>query len=193
MDPSALERQYLAAVETDDFGVHYALVEALLASDDRDVLELHYERLRDRRNRDLYLRLRAAFVKRGAVAFEFLLEKAQHETDPVMRADLVHLLGCIDHFVAVPMARDALCSADAHLRHVGCYVLGWLGTREDLGLLHERLLHDEDALVRRTAATVHSQLYEYAKRSKNAIFESFWCGFVVEKDDVVVGWIVFLI
>lgn len=190
MDPSALERQYLAAVETDDFGVHHALVEALLASDDRDVLELHYERLRDRRNRDLYLRLRAAFVKRGAAASEFLLEKAQHETDPAMRADLVHLLGRIDHPAAAPMARDALRSADAHLRHVGCYVLGWLGTREDLGLLHERLLHDEDALVRRTAATAHSQLYEHAKRSKNAILESLRRGLAAEKDDAVAGWIV---
>jgi HEAT repeat protein len=190
MNASALEQQYLAASKTDDFDVHNALVKALLASNDRDVLEFHYEHLRDRSNRDLYLRLRAAFAKRGPVAGDFLLAKAEHETDPAMRADLLHLLGRIDHPAAVPMARDALKSPDADLRHRGCYVLGWLGEREDLDRLNDRLLHDEDAFVRRTAATSHSQFYEHAKRSKTAVLESLYQGLVAEKDEAVAGWIV---
>lgn len=190
MNLNALEEQYRAASETDDFAVHHALVEALLASNDREVLELHYRCLRDRENRDLYLQLRAAFVKRGAAAGKFLVEKAAHETDAAIRADLLHLLGRIDHPAAVPMARDAVRAADAHLRHVGCYVLGWLGEREDLALLRDRLLHDEDAFVRRTAATAHSQFYEHSKRSKTAILESLHRGLVAERDEAVAGWIV---
>lgn len=190
MNVSPLEQQYLAASQTDDFAVHSALIKALLSSNDRDVLEFHYQRLRDRENRDLYLRLRAAFVKRGSAAGDFLVDKAEHEADATMRADVLHLLGRIDHPAAVPMARDAVKSADANLRHVGCYVLGWLGKREDLDLLHDRLLHDEDALVRRTAATAHDQFYRHDKRSKNAVLKSLYEGLLAERDEAVAGWIV---
>lgn len=190
MNVSELEQQYLAAKQTDEFDVHTALVRALLASNDRDVLELHYRCLRDRGNRDLYLRLRAAFAERGAAIGDFLLEKAAHETDASMRADLLHLLGRIDHPAAVPMARDALQAADADLRHVGCYVLGWLGKREDLDRLHDRLVHDEDARVRRTAAQAHDQFHLHAKRSKTAVLESLHRALAAEKDDEVAGWIV---
>jgi HEAT repeat protein len=134
--------------------------------------------------------LRAAFIKRGPQIGSFLLEKAEHEQDETMRADLVHLLGRIEHPAAVPMAREALKSPDPNTRHVGCYVLGWLGEREDLDLLNERLLKDEDAFVRRTAATAHYQFYEHAKRLKNAVLKSLHEGLVAETDDAVAGWIV---
>jgi HEAT repeat protein len=190
MTVSHLEQQYLAASKTDDFGVHTALIKALLSSHEREVLEFHYQRLRERDNRDLYLRLRAAFVERGAAAGDFLLEKAEHETDEAMRADLLHLLGRIEHPAALPLARQALKSADATLRHVGCYVLGWLGERPDLDLLHDRLLHDADARVRRTAAQAHDQFYQRNKRAKDAVLKGLRDGLVAETDQVIAGWIV---
>mgnify|MGYP001176713356 CR=1 FL=1 len=85
MNVDALEQQYLEASKTDDFNVHTALVEVLLTSDDVNVLELHYQCLRDRSNRDLYLRLRAAFAKRRSAAADFLLDKVAHETDTAAR------------------------------------------------------------------------------------------------------------
>jgi HEAT repeat protein len=190
MNLSALEQQYLAASKTDDFDAHNALVKTLLASSDPEVVEFHYRCLRDRSNRQLYLMLRAAFVERGPAIGSFLLEKAERETDEMLRADLVHLLGRIDHPAAVPMAREALQSSDPNTRHVGCYVLGWHGERSDLALLNERMLKDEDAFVRRTAATAHHQFYEHDKNAKSAVLESLYAGLAAEKDDAVAGWIV---
>jgi HEAT repeat protein len=177
-----LAAQYEAAKRTDDFETHHAFTKALKASNDLDIVDFHYGLLRDRANRDLYLRVRAAFDERGPVVGDFLAVKATVEKDPAMCADILHLLGLVEHAAAVPMARESLKSPDTELRRRACYVIGWLGQAEDIPRLREVLLHDTEPSIRATAATSHYQFYEHAKRSKMTLLRNLHEALPMEKD-----------
>jgi HEAT repeat protein len=186
-----LQALYATAQRTDDFDVHTQLSAALLASNDADVLRFHYGALRDRSNHDLYLRLRAAFARRPVAAVgDFLLDCARTEREPTMRADVLHLLGMLQHPAALGLARAALRDANPELRQRGCYVLGWLGHARDIACLGEVLRHDPDPNVRRAAATSHRPFFEHARRSKAALLRSLSLALPSEQDADVVGWIV---
>jgi HEAT repeat protein len=187
---AALRTQYEAARRTDDFETHHAFTKALKASDHPDVVTFHYELLRDRSNRDLYLRVRAAFDERGKVVGDFLAEKARVEKDPEMCADILHLLGLVEHPAALTMARDSLASSDPELRRRASYVIGWLGQSQDIPRIGEILLHDPVPAVRATAATAHYQFYEHAKRSRDSLLKNLHAALPIEKDREAAGSII---
>lgn len=187
---AALQALHQSAKRTDDFENHHAFTKALKSSNDPDILDYHYNLLRERSNRDLYLRIRAAFDERGPTVGDFLEEKARVEKDSAMRADILHLLGLVKHPAAVPMARDSLKAKDPELRRRACYVIGWLGQAEDVPRLRDILIHDPEPDVRATAATTHYQFYEHSKRSKMPLLRNLSDALSAEPDRGVVGSII---
>ena len=169
MDLDVLEDAYREANQPDRvYRDHLAFVAKLLASSEPETVAYHYRLLRDRANRDLYFELRAAFEKRLPAAEAFLLEALDAEKDPAMRADVLHLLG----IARCPSARDlALRLAtdiDEKVRDTASYVLGWVGTRDDLRtVLTDRLLHDPSPLVRGDAASALRQVVYRLPRAKD--------------------------
>ena len=92
---------------------------------DREMLEHHYELLRDRSKWRLYVDLRSAFKKHGKAAEAFLLEVFPREGSPGMRADALLLLGLLRSKQARRLAIESITAEDEELRHKACVVLGW--------------------------------------------------------------------
>ena len=189
-DLDALRMEYTVAAGTEDYETHARFVKALLAKVDPETVAFHFDLLRERGNRDLNLRLRAAFIKRGEPGARFLVARIDDEADPVMRGELLHLLGRLRHPAALPLARQALDNDDPDLRHRGCYVLGWIGEATDVRLLGERLRTDPSPMVRGTAATAHSQLHDHLPDAGTMLLENLVGALVLESEEGVAGWIV---
>lgn len=190
MNLESLKEKYRSASESDSYEVHEDFIKMLLSSSELEVLNYHYDLLRERQNRELYLRLRAAFVKRGQAAANLLVEKLKNEREPAMRADILHLLGRMRHEAALPLAREAIQSPDGDFRDRGVYVLGWMGEIEDIDLLKGRLLNDPDPKVRADAATAHDQIKDNLPGAKNKLLANLKEGLEKEKDKKVCGWII---
>lgn len=190
MDQQLMDSKYNESLATDDFEVHNSFINLLLASSDDASIAYHYDKLRYHENRDLYLRLRAAFIKRGEVGVQYLIQRVADETNPVMRADLLHMLGRLRDPMGLLLARKSLSSSDSDTRHRACYVLGWMGDSDDVSLLAVPLLNDADPYVRRTAATAHSQVFDRLPETKDRLIENLKRAFEAERDDSVIGWII---
>lgn len=193
MDVKTLEHEYAVAKTTDNFSQHQQFIKKLLSTDDPDVVDYHYRMLAIRDNRDLYLRLRAAFKKREDVAVRFLVSKIKVEQDPKLRNDILHLLGGLRSQEAAPLAREFLSHQSPEDRHIGCYVIGWVGTENDIHLLGDRLLNDPDPRVRETAATAHDQIMIRLPETKNRLLGNLKAALEKEKNENVIPWIIITI
>lgn len=163
---------------------HMVFIDQLLASSDREAIKYHYDLLTDRSNRDLYIRLRAAFVKRLPGAEGFLLEALDTEKDPAMRADILHLLGTARCPSARDLAVKLATDIDERVRDTAAFVLGWVGTPDDLReILIDRLLHDPSPLVRGDAATALRQVYFRLPKVKDDAVKALKQGLVQESNE----------
>jgi hypothetical protein len=137
----------------------------LTASSEPDFLDFHYELLRVRGLEDgFHQQLRRAFAKRGAAAEDYLLGRLPREPDPEVQGDVLQLLGTLKHHGGQQLARTVawarrLLASDAQtVSRRATWVLGWLGTAEDLELLAGRLAQAPAAEDRGWAATAMMQL-----------------------------------
>jgi HEAT repeat protein len=188
-----LRKEYVAARESRSVAEHRAFIGHLLASNDPKVMGYHFELLKDRTNRDLYYRLRAAFKKRGAAAVEYLVERIKTEKDPHLLGDAMHLLGGMNRPEAASLARQLIYSGDAENRDKASYVLGWVGTESDADSLRDRLLNDPDPKVRVDAATAHDQMRLRLPQITDRLLANLKQALETEKDEEVLAWVVITI
>ena len=190
MDVEDLEQKYRAAERSDDSRRHRRFCKLLLSSDDPEIVDYHFHLLKRRDNWDLYLEIRAAFEERGSEVEKYLIERLDAEQDPALQSDALHLLGMMDSAAARPAARRFIQHPGPELREVACYVLGWVGTPEDVEVLHDRLVNDVEPEIRSTAASAHSQLAERRPEATERVVDSLKRALTKEQDEIVAGWII---
>lgn len=193
MNKDELEREYVSVSKTTEFAEHQKFIKDLLASDAPPVLDFHFESLKNRANRNLYHRLRAAFKKRGAPAEEYLLKRIKTEKDAHLLGDALHLLGGMRRKEAIPLARQLVMSADPENRDRASYVLGWIGDESDADILGDRLLNDPDPKVRADAATAHDQMRIRIPHITNRLLANLKRALDRENDEEVLAWIIITI
>jgi HEAT repeat protein len=193
MDKNELNNLYAAASATTNFSDHQRLIKMLASSNDPAVIEYHFGLLKNRENQKLYLRLRAAFAKRGSPAGDYLAKRIQTEKDPGLLGDALHLLGIMHRPEALPVARKVIGAANSELRDKACYVLGWVGTEEDAPRLGDCLLRDPDPKVRSDAATAHDQLRMRIPQAKARLLTNLNIALNQEQDAEVLAWIIITI
>ena len=193
MNQALLETVYNEALGTDDFEVHQAFIKLLLSESDEASLEFHYNKLRSQKNRELHLRLRLAFIKRGEEGARYLVERIADEKDTAMQGDLLHMLGRLRHPAGLQMARASLSSNERETRHHACCVLGWMGEKADVTLLLTPLLKDAEPYVRTAATTAHSQIYDRLPELKAPLLQNLKQAFDAERDDTTMGWVIITI
>ncbi len=167
-------------------------VKMLLADESNEVINYHYDLLKDRENKKLYHNIRASF-KRRPQAEEFLLKKSKTETDPTTLGDILHLLGGLRSADAIILARQFVKSNDDYQREVALYVIGWTGEESDIDILNANLISESSSHLRITAASAHRQIYYRLPDLKNKLLMSLKNGFEKEADEKVVVWIIIMI
>ncbi|HEX5752136.1 MAG TPA: HEAT repeat domain-containing protein [Archangium sp.] len=191
MDIKQLERAFKSAsLPTAEDEEQHSLVQQLLSSNDTEILRYHYDLLRQQENWSLFCWLRNGFAKRGPQGEDFLLQAFEKEEDPEMRGTIVHILGRMRSKGARPLALRLIASDSASLHHTAAYVLGWVGTAEDVRLLEDLLLRDSESEVRADAATAHFQLVNRIPEAKERALQSLKRGLMQEKEEEVLASII---
>ncbi|MGF7108290.1 HEAT repeat domain-containing protein [Treponema pedis] len=143
----------------------FSLKKKLLESNDINILDFHLNLLKTKENTDLYYRMRACFSDRPKEKIEvFLLDRLDKEQDNVLKADIIQILGHIKSAKILPYVREHIKSKDGNIRERCIIVLGWMGNKDDLPILNERLQNDTDDELRGEAATAMRQIW-FAKRA----------------------------
>jgi hypothetical protein len=156
---SRLQRNYTEATKAEDFAVHNTFLKELLASDDVEIIQYHYDLLEDTKNVKLYQRVRAAFNKRSKIADSFLIGKVTTETNIQRRGDTIQILGhrrCIE---ALPIVRQMVGDSESWIRYNAIITLGWMGENEDIHTLGSLLTKEPDLTLRSYAATALRQTF----------------------------------
>lgn len=162
-----LQREFTEISGIHDVALHMAFCKKLVASNDLEILDFHYGLLRDQSVGDvLYQHLRRAFSKRGPAGEDYLHRKLGAETDAVLQGDVLQLLGGMKNHggkrlgETAEWARKLLQSDVDTVRCRALWVLGWLGTTDDIDtVIADRLFHDPDHENRGWAATAMMQIY----------------------------------
>jgi hypothetical protein len=100
-----------------------------------------------------------------------------------MLADILHLLGLLRSKKARMIARDYIVSEHPVMRHVACYVLGWVGHTSDINLIEERLLTDPATVIRSHAATALRQLNRRLPKAKDRSIQALKRALIQEQSD----------
>jgi hypothetical protein len=175
-----------------DFTEHLKFIKLLLLDESSEIYNYHYSLLKRRENLDLYYDIRASFLKRPNVE-QFLIKRAQSENNEDMLADILQLLGTMESPISLSMARDFLKHCNDYHREVATFVLGWVGTKEDIPLLTYQMLNERSPKLRITAASAHHQIHFRLPELKSPLLSSLKQGFENEKDDEVIAWIIVMI
>ena len=190
MDMDYLEHEYHIAKGTTSYTQHQKFIKQLLFSNESSIIAYHFGLLKRRENWDLYQSVRYAFLKRGLVAERFLIDRIKHENDPELQADALQLLGGLRSKEALPLARDFVTHPDSDHRYRGCFVLGWVGTAEDIDLLGKLIFNDSHPLVRGTAATAQRQIWYRLPETKPKLLAYLQHALKSEEDQEVLSAII---
>ena len=190
MDISGLEREYDIAKATTGYSEHQKFIKQLLSSDEPEIVGYHFNLLKRRANWDLYQRVRYSFMKRGAAADRFLIDRIKTEKDPELQGDILQLLGGLRSKEALPLARNFIARQNPDHRHKACIVLGWVGTQDDIDILGDRLLNDSEPLIRGTAATAQRQLWRRLPDTKGKTLVNLKKALKSEEDEGTIALII---
>lgn len=141
----------------------------LCDSNDDDILDFHYEILKNKENELLFYAIRGCFDRHGERGKMFLLKKIQIEQDSDLKAEALFLLGTMECKQIKPIAIRFLEHENNRDRYYAIIILGWIGTLEDLPILNERLVNEPNDELRGYAATAMRQIWYNHPESKDAI------------------------
>jgi len=173
MNIETLREQYneLKKMEDTDDGI-FEFKEALLESNENDILEFHLEILNDREdsylNRDIF----SFFSDRKDTekVGNFIHKKIQSDFDDItLLADLIQILGHLRDKNTIEVAMKYIKSEAKELRYRSIIVLGWVGSASELDVLNDRLLNDKDGELRGYAATAMRQIFFNNSKTKKMI------------------------
>lgn len=172
----------------------FKFVENLLSENDLNTLSYHYGLLKNKKHIKLYQRIRAAFDKRPQEIIEpFLLEKLQKEEDVSLKADVIQLLGNMGSEKVLPYAIENIQSDIRDIRYRCIIVVGWIGGKNDLPVLNERLQNEPDQELRGYAATAMRQLWFKKKVTSEDILPYLYAAIPSEESEETLGMIIIVI
>jgi HEAT repeats len=181
-----LKAHYARIADSNGFALHLAFVKELLASNEPDILDFHYELLvKSGHNLDLYQRLCRAFEQRGKIGRDYLLGRIETETNSQIKGDVLHILGKMNAPELIPLAASFLQSPDTIMRYKAIIVLGWNGDINTLLLLDERLLNEPDPELRGYAATAMRQIWYRHPTTELAILGLYQTALQQEENEIV--------
>lgn len=132
----------------------------LLSDNSKAMLDYHFNLLLERSIVKLYNRIRISFSKRPKDVIEpYLIEKIQTEKNDLLIADAIQLLGNINSSKILSYVLLHIKSKNQDIRYRCIIVIGWIGDKNELPILSERMENDSEDLLRGYAATAMRQIW----------------------------------
>jgi hypothetical protein len=173
MDIQTLKSHYNELLSSDNpFDSIFKFKENLLSSDNDAFLDFHLFILTNRSNEALYYMIRSFFNHRKdkVKAEEFLYKKYKSGIEDItLKADVIQILGNLCSKHAKLVAHENITADKGDLRYRSIIVLGWVGTKNDLEELNQRLINDKDPQLRGYAATAMRQIWFNHPKTKDEI------------------------
>lgn len=166
MDRNELERRFSEAERADDVGIHLGFKELLLETRTNEMCAYHLELISRAKNDALANTLATFFSWRGQQGEDYLAERLPRETNPLLLATGLQILGRMRSRKAAALARGSLEHEVAVVRERACMVLGWVGTTRDLKLLARLQREDPDINTRKWAATQQMHIADRLPKAK---------------------------
>lgn len=167
-----LESDFAAAESSDAIAVHLAFKQRLLESSEDDMLDYHVRCIQRSRNQEFHQLLCRFFAWHGDAGKAYLIRRIPDESDPVLLATLLQILGRIGGTEAAAFARTYLEHEDALVRERACFVLGWTGNSRDLSRLLNLSLNEPEASVRRWSGTQQMHIYFRFEKTKDQVLRN---------------------
>jgi len=169
MEKETINDQFIKAKRSDDYGKHMIFIENLLSFDHPDILNIHFNLLKDTENIQLYQLISDAFIERGKQGEQFLINQIDNEKDIRLKGDILKILGEMDSKLVLPYTERYMKSEKFELRYSSIIVLGWIGGTEHIDLLGKQLFDDTDPLLRGYSATAQRQIWYRLPETKEKI------------------------
>ncbi len=192
MDITTLNELYQNLKKSKDpYDVIFDFKAVLLSSDQPDFLEFHYNIIQDkslsenvRSNIKSFFFSEAGNKRNKETVANFLYNKyRQGIEDITLRADVIQLLGNLRSTYAREVALENITIRKGDLRYRSIIVLGWVGDKNDLEILNDRLLNDPDPQLRGYAATAMRQIWFNHPKTKDAILKYLKIAIEQEEDE----------
>jgi hypothetical protein len=176
------------------FEITDKITSTLLSSNDKTMLNYHYSLLKIKNNPDLYYDIRVSFTERPKEIIEpFLLHKLETEQDLSLKADAIQLLGNIRSAHILPYAKSNIKSDNRDIRYRCIIVIGWVGSKEDLPVLNERLNNEPDDELRGYSATAMRQIWFKKKATNEDILPYLYAAIIKEESEETLSMIIIVI
>ena len=176
------------------FEVTHKISNLLISSNDKEMLEFHYSLLKIKDDAVLYYEIRTAFEERPKEIIEpFLLDKLKTEQDMSLKGDIIQLLGGIGSFEILPYVKSNIKSEIRDIRYRCIIVLGWLGNKNDLPILNERLVNEPNDELRGYAATAMRQIWFKKRATSEDILPYLYSAIVNENSEETLSMIIIVI
>ncbi len=176
------------------FEITYKISNLLLSSNNKEILEFHYDLIKNEANKELYYDLRSSFMDRPIVEVEeFLLKKYSTETNITTKADIIQILGTLGSSKISPIAKVNINSEIRDIRYRCIIVLGWVGNKKDLPILNERLVNEPDDELRGYAATAMREIWFKKRAASENILPYLYSALVKENSEETLSMIITVI
>ncbi|MBV7440907.1 HEAT repeat domain-containing protein [Weeksellaceae bacterium TAE3-ERU29] len=197
MGLESLKREYNNILTKGTTFQKYLDFERELISDNSiKFLEFHYQILSERKKENLYKYIRACFHLRKdrEKVIVFLVNKYKSDIkDLILKADIISILGRLQATEVVSFAKDNINSESYDLRYSSIITLGWVGGKEDLPILNERLKDEPDDTLRGYVATSMRQIWFNKNATAEEILPYLYKALIREKSEETLSMIIVVI
>jgi len=166
---------------TDTLDLQLDFIEKLLENNEEEIIDYHYNLLKERDDMRFFHMIRSDFKKRGSSGKSFLLHKIQHEKDLILKSEALFIIGGMKNLeendikIIKETANEFINKKyDYTLQYYGIIILGWLGKKEEISILSKELFENNDENLAAYAASALRQIWYNHKRLKKQILNTYF-------------------
>jgi hypothetical protein len=158
---------------TNDSKLYSKFKESLLSSNDKKILEYHYNLFSKDTDEVLKETIVYSFAERKGYGEEFLLEQLKNETNIFFQALSIELLGMMKYKKALEIIRTSLKHKSEFIRQRACIALGYIGSSKDIKDLGYIQLNDSDVVSRELSPITQMRISNRYKKAKEKLLDNF--------------------
>ncbi len=180
--------KYEQLVISNDFSQIMKFIKELQTDVTEEKINWYFHLLKDKRNMQLFLTLRAFFDKYGDVGKLFLLDYLKKSKDVALTAEAIILLSGHNYQCkeVLPYVYKFITDEDEELRYRSIIALGWIGDEKDFDKLKERVENESSISNKGYALSAMRQMFFRMSNLKPQILEIYHQQLTAANNDEII-------